>query len=62
VTLFRKTPSGFRKLASKRPAFRADGTFAASFARPAEGRCKVEARYAGDADHEPSVAVKSFAC
>lgn len=62
VTLFRKTPSGFKRLGSKQPAFGAEGTFTATFSRPAAGKCKVEARYAGDADHEPTLTTKSFAC
>lgn len=62
VTLFRKTATGFKRLGSKQPGLGEAGAFAATFARPAEGKCKVEARYAGDADHEPTFAVKSFAC
>jgi hypothetical protein len=62
VTLLRKTPSGFKRVGSaKQPAF-ADGRFTATFARPPAGKCRVEARYAGDADHEPTLAVKAFAC
>ncbi|MDQ4125097.1 MAG: hypothetical protein M3134_05800 [Actinomycetota bacterium] len=62
VTLFRKSATGYKRLASKQPGFAADGTFVASFSRPAAGKCKAEARYAGDAEHEPTLAVKSFAC
>jgi Tol biopolymer transport system component len=62
VTLLRKTPNGFRRVASKQPAFGGEGAFAASFGRPAAGKCRVEARYAGDAEHEPTFATKSFAC
>lgn len=62
VTLFRKAPSGFKRLGSSPAAFDAEGLFKASFKRPPSGKCKVEARYAGDAEREPSVAVKSFAC
>ena len=62
VTLFRRTPSGFKRLGSKQPAFGGEGTFTASFTRPAAGKCKVETRYAGDADYEPTVTIKSFAC
>lgn len=62
LALFRKTPSGFKRVGTKQPAFGPQGAFTASFDRPASGRCKVEARYAGDADHEPSLARKTFAC
>ncbi|HEX2196505.1 MAG TPA: hypothetical protein VHJ76_06220 [Actinomycetota bacterium] len=62
VALFRKTKSGFKRLAAKQAAFDAEGLFTASFNRPAEGKCKVEARYAGDAEHEPTLARKSFPC
>ncbi|HEX2294550.1 MAG TPA: hypothetical protein VHN37_04505 [Actinomycetota bacterium] len=62
VTLLRKTSSGFKRLGSKQPGFAEDGTFAASFSRPAEGKCKVEARFAGDAEHDPTLATKLFAC
>ena len=62
VALFRKTSSGFKRLGSKQAGFDAEGLFSASFGRPASGRCKVEARYAGDAEHEPTLARKLFAC
>ncbi|MDQ3915102.1 MAG: hypothetical protein M3323_07195 [Actinomycetota bacterium] len=62
VTLSRRTPSGFKRLGSKPAPFDAEGLFKASFTRPASGRCKAEVRYAGDAEREPSSAVKLFAC
>lgn len=62
VTLSRKGPSGFKRVASAPAAFDAEGLFKASFKRPARGKCRIEARYAGDAEREPSVAVKAFAC
>ncbi|MDQ3951729.1 MAG: hypothetical protein M3279_02015 [Actinomycetota bacterium] len=62
VALFRKTRSGYKRLSAKQAAFDAEGLFAATFNRPASGKCKVEARYAGDAEHEPTLTRKLFAC
>jgi WD40 repeat protein len=62
VTLLRKTPSGFKRVSSKGAAFSEAGAFTATFARPSSGKCKVEARYAGDADHMATMASRSFAC
>lgn len=62
VTLFRKTATGFKRLGSKQPAFTPAGAFTASFGRPASGKCKVEARYAGDAEHEPTLTTRPFTC
>jgi hypothetical protein len=62
VTLFRKTATGFKRLGSKQPAFTPAGAFTASFGRPAAGKCKVEARYAGDAEHEPTLTTRPFTC
>lgn len=62
VTLSRKTPSGFKKVGSKRPAFGTEGHFRTSFRRPAKGKCRVQVRYAGDTEREPSRAVRFFAC
>ncbi|MFN2588240.1 MAG: hypothetical protein ABR613_08995 [Actinomycetota bacterium] len=62
VVLSRKTASGFKRLGSKTAAFDAEGLFRTGFSRPASGRCKVDVRYAGDAEREPSSAAKTFAC
>ncbi|MDQ3982822.1 MAG: hypothetical protein M3271_09120 [Actinomycetota bacterium] len=62
VALLRKTASGWKRLKATTRAFDAEGLFSASFARPARGRCKVEARYAGDAEREGTLATKTFAC
>ncbi len=39
-----------------------DSHFATQFPRPNPGRCRVVARFRGDADHGPSQATKLFAC
>jgi Tol biopolymer transport system component len=62
VALFKKTSTGWKRLRSTASRFDAEGLFNASFNRPAGGRCKVEARYAGDAEREGTLARKLFAC
>lgn len=62
VTLFRRTASGFRRVRSQTAAFDPEGLFRKSFSRPEGGKCKVEARFAGNDEFEGTVARKTFAC
>jgi hypothetical protein len=62
VTLSRKTPSGFKRVATKTAPFDEHDVFSVSFKRPAKGRCKVEARHPGDAEREPSVRAMTLGC
>jgi FG-GAP repeat len=62
VTLYRKQAGRFHKLAAKRLHERGTGRYRTSFKRPDPGRCKVVARYSGDATLKASRASKRFSC
>lgn len=62
VTLFRKRSGTFRAIDTNRPSLGATGRFSTTFDRPAAGTCKVTAVFAGDFDHRPSSAVRTFNC
>ncbi|MGH2731220.1 MAG: TolB family protein [Actinomycetota bacterium] len=62
VTLFRKKGDGYKQIKSIFPTVAEDGTYRGTFARPDANKCKVEAVYLGDADHEFSAAIKTFSC
>lgn len=62
VTLSRKKQGAYQPIATKQPVLASDGSFKASFPRPASGRCEVEAAFPGDADHDPSSDSSRFRC
>ena len=62
MTLSRKTGSGWKKVKSLTVPVGAGGSVQASFPRPDANKCKIVAKYGGDADHEPSTAAGSFNC
>lgn len=62
VTLYRKHNGVFGSIAVKRPRLSAMSMYAASFARPRPGACKVTARFSGDADSRPSAKSVKFRC
>ena len=62
VTLYRKKNGSFVRLAVKRPMLTSLSRYAASFARPRRGTCKVTARFAGDGDHLASARTVTFRC
>ena len=72
VTLFRRRNGVWVRLAVKRPLMSGttdlngdgftDSSFKTRFPRPRPGRCRVVARFRGDADHGPSQFTKSIRC
>ncbi len=62
VTLYRKRNGAFKPLRSLSTVLTAESEFAARFRRRASGRCRIDASYAGDTDHAPSSARKTFRC
>lgn len=62
VTLYRKRGGAFRAIATKRPRLSATSGYATKFARPRRGKCKVTARFRGDADSRPSRRSVKFRC
>jgi hypothetical protein len=62
VALSRKRGGRFRRIAMKRAVLDADGEYRTRFRRPAPGRCRIKARFAGNERFAPSSAVKRFPC
>jgi concanavalin A-like lectin/glucanase superfamily protein len=62
VALFQKSGGPFVKLDTNRPTLDGASSYATSFPRPADGRCKVRATFRGDSDHAASSAIDRFAC
>jgi hypothetical protein len=62
VTLYRKRAGVFGTIAAKRPKLSTMSAYAASFARPGRGTCKVTARYPGDAAYAPAAVSRTFRC
>jgi uncharacterized delta-60 repeat protein len=62
VKLFKKKDGDFRLVDSKDDKLSATSRYTATFSRPDASRCKVIARFPGDAHHKPSTASEGFAC
>lgn len=62
VTLSKLVDGSFQDVSTKRPLLGSYGTYAASFADPGTKRCRIVARFAGDADHRASQRAKKFDC
>lgn len=62
VTLSKRVDGIFQQVSTQDALLSAFGTYAASFADPGAQRCKIVARFPGDADHRASSKAKSFAC
>jgi hypothetical protein len=62
VTLARKRHGAFHTVAKHSVPLNAHSRYATSFSRPAAGRCRITARYPGDATHLASQRVRAFAC
>ena len=62
ITLSKKTKSGWKKVKSLTVGVGAGGAYSATFPRPDAKKCKLDARYGGDADYAPSTAGGTFNC
>lgn len=64
VTLFRNTGDGFEQIGRKRPTTsEKNGSWATSFARPDDGKCRVVVEFGGAEGRAPAVPVTTtFAC
>ncbi len=62
VTLSKLVGTTYQSVTTKRPVLSTYGTYSASFADPGAARCKIVARFSGDAHHLASQKVKKFAC
>ena len=62
VKLYRKAGGGWKLIATKRTKLSITNRYAVGFGRPKPGRCKLTARFQGDADHLPSSAKRAFRC
>jgi hypothetical protein len=62
VTLARRAAGRFEVLATHRVSLSSTSTYATSFGRPAAGRCRITAMYAGDSTHLASSRSATFAC
>ena len=72
VTLSRRMNGAWVRLGVRRPLLFGrsdqsgdgftDSRFSTQFPQPRPGRCRVVARFRGDADHGPSQATKLLAC
>ena len=54
VTLFKLVGTTYQQVAATRPQLGAYGTYSTTFTDPGADKCKVVARFAGDADHRAS--------
>jgi hypothetical protein len=62
VRLFERHGEKWRRTDTERPRLRKGRRYEATFDRPAAGRCRIEARFRGDLDHDPSRRRRTFAC
>jgi hypothetical protein len=62
VTLFRRRGGDWARVDSARPRLRRGTRYTAVLDRPNASRCRVEARFVGDADHLPSKRAKALSC
>jgi hypothetical protein len=62
VSLYKKRRDHFALIATKRPTLSSTSGYAAAFARPGSGTCKVRSVFGGDADHLASVRKVKFSC
>lgn len=68
VSLYKKMGGTFQRIATKSgtlfdlPSDAGYSQFSVRFVRPSSGTCKFKAFFAGDADHDPSSAMKRFTC
>ncbi len=62
VTLSKLVGTTYRKVATTHPVLGRYGTYRTSFADPGADKCRIVARFAGDADHVASQKVRTFAC
>jgi hypothetical protein len=62
VTLFRRRGGDWGRVDTARPRLVRGRRYTAVLDRPAAARCRVEARFRGDADHLPSKRAKTFSC
>ena len=62
VRLYKKKSGHFALLATKRPTLNSTSGYAAGFARPGAGACKLRSVFAGDADHLASSRTVKFSC
>ena len=62
VKLFRKKAGSFVRIGGKSPLLSDPSAYKASFKRPAPGKCKAVAMFAGDDDHLRSKVGRKFRC
>jgi hypothetical protein len=72
VTLTRRINGAWVRIGVRRPMLSrgsdldhdkiTESRFSTQFPRPRAGRCRIVARFPGDADHGPSQATRLFAC
>jgi hypothetical protein len=62
VRLYKKAAGTFKLVATKRPTLSTTSAYAASFNRPASGKCKIRAVFPGDADSLASSRSTKFSC
>lgn len=63
VVLSKRKGGRWVKVAARRPLMDGDGTYRTSFRKPGRTkRCRLRARFAGDADHLPDRRTKRFRC
>lgn len=62
VLLERKSNGSFKNVATKHPVVGGKGRFSTRFQRPKRNVCRLTASFAGDNDHRPSEADKTFHC
>ena len=62
VVLLRKRGGRFRRLATRRPRLNGRSRYAASFTRPAAGRCRITVAYPGDGETAKTSRRATFRC
>jgi len=62
VTLSKLVGTTYQPVATTKPVLGTYGTYTTSFADPGADKCKIVAKFPGDADHLASQKAKTFAC
>jgi hypothetical protein len=62
VRFYKRKNGHFTLIATKRPTLDTSSAYAARFARPSGGACKIRSVFAGDADHLASSRSVKFRC